>query len=145
MSVDRSVPARIASGELPMPPIGKLLGFRMLQVKLDSCTMEMDAGPQFANPMGTLHGGVLCDMADAAMGMALASGLAEGETFTTLELKINFLKPVWTSRLTAAGVVVKRGKTVSMGECDVTDGEKSLVARATCTMMTLRGEKAKGR
>jgi uncharacterized protein (TIGR00369 family) len=145
MSVDRSVPGRLASGELPMPPIGKLLGFRMVEVKRDACTMEMDAGPQFANPMGTLHGGILCDLADAAMGMALASGLGEGETFTTLELKINFLKPVWTSRLTAAAVVVKRGKTVSMGECDVTDGEKSLVARATCTMMTLRGEKAKGR
>jgi uncharacterized protein (TIGR00369 family) len=46
--------------------------------------------------MGTLHGGVLCDLADAAMGMAYASSLDEGETFTTLELKINFLEPVWT-------------------------------------------------
>ena len=145
MSVDRSIPARIARGELPMPPIGKLLGFRCTHVALDACTMEMDAGPQYANPMGTLHGGIMCDLADAAMGMALASGLGEGETFTTLELKINFLKPVWTSRLTAKGVVVKRGKTVSMGECDVTDGDKNLVAKATCTMMTLRGDQAKGR
>jgi uncharacterized protein (TIGR00369 family) len=145
MSVDRSIPARIARGDLPMPPIGTLLGFRVTHVGLDACTMEMDAGPQHANPMGTLHGGILCDLADGAMGMALASGLAEDETFTTLELKINFLRPIWTSRLTAAGTIVKRGKTVSMGQCDVTDGEKNLVARATCTMMTLRGEKAKGR
>ncbi|MFQ5771237.1 MAG: PaaI family thioesterase, partial [bacterium] len=50
---------------------------------------------QHANPMGTLHGGVLCDIADAAMGMAYASTLEQGESFTTLELKINFLKPVW--------------------------------------------------
>jgi uncharacterized protein (TIGR00369 family) len=145
MSLDRSVPARMVRGELPMPPIGKLLGFRMVEVKPDAVTMEMDAGQQFANPMGTLHGGILCDLADAAMGMALATGLVDGETFTTLELKINFLKPVWTSRLTAAGTVVKRGKTVSMGECDVTDGDRNLVAKATCTMMTLRGEQAKGR
>lgn len=145
MNVEDSVPARIARGELPMPAIAQLLGFRLVHVGPDACTIEMDAGPQHANPMGTLHGGVLCDLADAAMGMALASGLADGETFTTLELKINFLKPVWTSTIRAAGILVKRGKTVSLGQCDVTDGEKALVARATCTMLTLRGDQAKGR
>jgi uncharacterized protein (TIGR00369 family) len=56
----------------------------------------LDAGPQHANPMGTLHGGILCDLADAAMGIAYASTLEEGESFTTLELKINFFKPIWT-------------------------------------------------
>jgi uncharacterized protein (TIGR00369 family) len=132
-------------GDVPPPPVAGLVGFRVVEVEPGRAVFEMEAGPQHTNPMGTLHGGILCDLADAAMGMALATGLGEGETFTTLELKINFLKPVWTSRLTAVGVVVKRGKTVSMGECDVTDGEKSLVARATCTMMTLRGEQAKGR
>lgn len=145
MSLDRSVPARMQRGEIPMAPIAALLGFRMTHVGPDACTIEMDAGPQHANPMGTLHGGVLCDLADAAMGMALATGLEDGETFTTLELKINFLKPVWTARLQAAGVVVKRGRTVSMGQCDVVDAEGALVARSTCTMMTLRGDRAKGR
>ena len=135
----------IQRGEAPPPPVAALIGFGIVSVEPGHVVMEMEAGTQHANPMGTLHGGILCDLADAAMGMAYASSLDEGETFTTLELKINFLKPVWTSRLTAKGVVVKRGKTVSMGECDVTDSEKSLVARATCTMMTLRGEKAKGR
>jgi len=141
----RSVPERIVSGDLASPPIAQLLGFRLTQVGADQATIEMDAGPQHANPMGTLHGGVLCDLADAAMGMAYASGLEAGETFTTLELKINFLKPVWTGRLQAAGVVVKRGKTIGMGQCDVTDSQGQLVARSTCTMMTLRGDQAKGR
>ena len=145
MTLERSVPARIARGELPSPPIATLLGFRLVDVSADAVAIEMNAGPQHANPMGTLHGGVLCDLADAAMGMALATGLADGETFTTLELKINFLKPVWTGRIKALGVVVKRGRTVSMGQCDVTDAEGTLVARATCTMMTLRGDQAKGR
>ena len=54
--------------------------------------IEFAVGRQHANPMGTLHGGVLCDIADAAMGIAYASTLAERETFATLELKINFLK-----------------------------------------------------
>lgn len=79
------------------------------------------------------------------MGMAYASSLEEGETFATLELKINFLKPVWTGKLKAVGHVVKRSRTIGLVECDVTDEKESLVARATSTCMTLRGEEAKGR
>jgi uncharacterized protein (TIGR00369 family) len=92
-----------------------------------------------------LHGGVLCDIADAAMGMAYAAGLARGETFTTLELKINFMKPVWRSHLRAVAKVVKRGRTVGLIECDVLDDKGSLVARASSTCLTLRGEGAQGR
>jgi uncharacterized protein (TIGR00369 family) len=106
----------------------------------------MEASPdRHANPMGTLHGGVLCDIADAAMGMAWASELDEGESFTTLELKINFLKPVWNGRLRAEGRVMKRGKSVGLVECDVRDAKGDLVAHATSTVMTLRGESARGR
>jgi uncharacterized protein (TIGR00369 family) len=95
--------------------------------------------------MGTLHGGVLCDIADAAMGLAYASALDEDESFTTLELKINFLKPVWTGRLRALGRVVKMGRTVGLVECDVTDESGALVARASSTCLTLRGEQGLGR
>jgi uncharacterized protein (TIGR00369 family) len=95
--------------------------------------------------MGTLHGGLLCDIADAAMGMAYAATLGEGESFTTLELKINFLKPVRTGKLRAIGRVVKAGRTVGLVECDVVDDKDSLVARASCTCLTLRGEQAEGR
>jgi uncharacterized protein (TIGR00369 family) len=69
----------------------------------------------------------------------------QGETFTTLELKINFLKPVWTGKLRAIGRVVKHGKTLGPLECDITDEHQSLVARASSTCMTLRGEQALGR
>jgi uncharacterized protein (TIGR00369 family) len=95
--------------------------------------------------MGTMHGGILCDLADAAMGIAYASTLAEGESFTTLELKINFFKPVWKARLRAEGRIVKRGKTVGMTECDIVDETGSLVARASSTCMTLSGKMAEGR
>jgi uncharacterized protein (TIGR00369 family) len=71
--------------------------------------------------------------------------LAEGESFATLELKINFLKPVWTGRLRAEGRVVKRGRTVGLAECDVRNGEGQLVARASSTCLTLRGGDAEGR
>ena len=107
--------------------------------------IELVAEARHANPMGTLHGGILCDIADAAMGMAFASTLDEGETFTTLELKINFLKPVWTGRLVATGRVVEGGRTIGLVECDVVDEKERLVARASSTCMTLRGEEANGR
>jgi uncharacterized protein (TIGR00369 family) len=135
----------VQKGELPPPPIATLIGFTIRSIEPGLAVMEMEAGPQHANPMGTLHGGVLCDLADAAMGMAYASSLDEGETFTTLELKINFLKPVWTGRLVATGRVVKGGHTVGLVECDVHDDKDRLVARASSTCMTLRGEQAEGR
>ena len=79
--------------EAPNPPVADLVGFRVIEVAPGRALFEMEAGPQHANPMGTVHGGILCDLADAAMGIAYASTLGEGESFTTLELKINFLKP----------------------------------------------------
>ncbi len=95
--------------------------------------------------MGTLHGGVLCDIADLAMGAAYFSTLDEGESFTTLELKINFLRPVWQATLQAEAHVVKRGRVVGLVECDVFDEQRRLVARLSSTCMTLRGAEASGR
>ncbi|MFQ5594809.1 MAG: PaaI family thioesterase [Anaerolineae bacterium] len=84
---------RMMRGKVP-PPIAELIGFTMVSMDAGQAVVEFEATERHANPMGTLHGGVLCDIADAAMGMACVSTLDEGETFTTLELKINFLKPV---------------------------------------------------
>jgi uncharacterized protein (TIGR00369 family) len=100
---------------------------------------------QHANPMGTVHGGIQCDLADAAMGFAYAGTLEEDETFTTLELKINFLRPVWRTRLSATANVVQRGRSIGLVECDVTDADGRLVARASSTCMTLRGPQAQAR
>src|SRR5215510_4638650 len=136
---------KVQRGELPPPPVATLIGFTIDSVEPGRVVMEMEAGPQHTSPLGTVHGGVLCDLADAAMGMAYASALEEGETFTTLELKINFLKPVWSGRLVATGRMVKGGRTVGLTECDVVDDKERLVARASSTLMTLRGESASGR
>jgi uncharacterized protein (TIGR00369 family) len=127
------------------PPVAELIGLDRLSFGDGQCTMKLEAGPQHANPMGTLHGGVLCDVADAAMGMAFFSTCDEGESFTTLELKINFLRPFWTGKLLAHGRVVSRGKTVGMTECDVVDENERLIAKATSTVMALRGDAAQGR
>jgi uncharacterized protein (TIGR00369 family) len=136
---------QLADGKVPRPPIADLIGFTLTAVSPGEAVIELTAGRQHANPMGTLHGGVLCDIADAAMGIAYASTLAEAETFATLELKINFLKPVWKTKLRAIGRLVKGGKTVGLLECDITDEQQNLVARASSTCMTLRGEQGQGR
>jgi len=135
---------RVLRGEVPPPPIATLIGFTLTAIQPGQAEIEFEATARHANPMGTLHGGVLCDIADAAMGMAYASTLEKGETFTSLELKINFLKPVWNARLQAVAKFVKRGRTIGLVECDVTDDKQELVARATSTCMTLRGQQARG-
>jgi len=135
----------VVRGDAPQPPVAQLIGFSLTTVGRGRARIEFDAGPQHANPRGTLHGGILCDIADAAMGLAYSTTLGESESFTTLELKINFLKPVWNAKLTAEGKVVKRGRTIGLTECDVTDQKGSLVARASSTCMTLRGQDAAGR
>ena len=105
----------------------------------------LETGPRHYNPMGTVHGGILCDIADAAMGIAFASTLQPEESFTTVELKINFLRPVREAQLRAAGAVVQRGQTVGYVECEVLDENGKLVAKANSTCLVLRGEPAVGR
>jgi uncharacterized protein (TIGR00369 family) len=135
----------IIAGDVEPPPVAKLIGFEMTQVEPGRAVFELDAGPQHASPLGTVHGGIIVDLVDAAMGCAHASMLDEGETFTTLELKINFMKPVWRSHLVAEGRVIKAGRTIGLVEGRVTDEARSLVAFATATCMTLRGDAARGR
>jgi uncharacterized protein (TIGR00369 family) len=134
----------VASEEFPAP-IGKLLGLMITDSGTGRATVEFEASERYANPMGTLHGGVLCDLADAAMGVAYRSILAEGETFTTIELKINFLRPVWKAKLRAEARVIRAGKVVGLIECNLFDERQRLVARASSTCMTLRGRLAEGR
>jgi uncharacterized protein (TIGR00369 family) len=136
--------ANYAPDEFPAP-IGRLIGFKLGHAVDGQATIEFEATERHANPMGTLHGGVLCDIADAAMGFAYRSTLAAGETFTTLELKINFLRPVWKAKLRAKARMVRAGQTVGLVECDIVDERERLVARASSTCMTLRGHDAAGR
>ena len=126
-------------------PVGRLIGFEAKDIADGRARVVLAAGPQHANPTGTLHGGILYDIADAAMGIAFPSTLAQEESFTTVELKINFFRPVWQARLKAEGTVVRRGHTIGYVECTITDEENRLVAKAASTCMVLRGQGASGR
>ena len=140
MSSLRNLGERMLRGEVPPAPVMRLVGFTARVLEPGHAVFELEADERHHNPMGTLHGGVFCDVADAAMGMAYAATLGEGETFTTVELKINFLRAVRRARLTAEARVVKAGRSIGYVECDVKDEQGRLVARASSTCMKLRGQ-----
>ncbi|MEF3302101.1 PaaI family thioesterase [Paenibacillus sp. GYB003] len=126
-------------------PVERFLGTFPVDVGDGFITFEMDVNEAYLNPQGTLMGGMTSALADLAMGVAFATTLEEGETFTTIELKVNFMKPVWNGTIRAEGKVMKRGKTIGLSTCDIYDGAGSLIAYGTSTCMALRGEKAQGR
>ena len=135
---------RMPRGETPQPPAAMLLGMRLESFGSGEAVVALDAAAAHTNPMGTVQGGILAAVADAAMGWAFMTTLGDGESYTTLEIKVNFLRPVWTGRLEARARVKSAGRTVALVECDVmADGK--LVAHGVSTCMTLRGEQAAGR
>jgi uncharacterized protein (TIGR00369 family) len=134
---------QVMAGQSPPPPINRLLGFVIKAIEPGHAIFEMAVDERHHNPMGTLHGGIYCDLADAAMGYAYAATLAEGESFTTVELKINFLRAVRNATLSAEGTVVKAGSTLGYVECEVKDEAGKLVAKASCTCIKLRPDHAR--
>ena len=136
---------KFVSGELPQPPVAQLVGLRIVAAEADKAVFQLETDDRHANPMGTLHGGILCDLADAAMGTAMATTLGPGETYTTLDLSISFLKPVWKATLTATAEVIKRTRRIGLVECRVLDQTGSLVAHAKSTCLVLTGDDAVGR
>ncbi len=135
----------VQRGEAPSPPIAKLLQMRITQVEDGRVTMQMPIDARYANAIGTLHGGVMCDLADAAMGTAFATTCEEGDSYVTVELKCNYLRPVWEGSITATAWIVSRGKTIGLTECEVRDDADRLIAKLSSTLMALRGDAAKGR
>ena len=128
------------------PTIAKTLGFRLIEVGPGTATMELMADTEVhANPMGTIHGGVLCDIADAAIGTAHAASLEHGESFTSIDMQINFFRPIWSCRIRAVARPVNVGRQISRYVCDILKDDDKLVAQVTSTVMTLRGDQASGR
>jgi uncharacterized protein (TIGR00369 family) len=137
---------RLLSGEIAPPAFAISLGLEPGEFSVGEASFTMITDPvRHGNVMGTLHGGALATLADTAMGFAFATTLAGDETFATLEMKVSFLRPVWSSKLTARAHVVHRGKTTGLVECRVTDERDRLIGHATSTCLVLSGAQADGR
>jgi uncharacterized protein (TIGR00369 family) len=132
---------RWGAGEVELAPITGLLGVRPVSVGEGEAVLTMEAGERLHNAMGTLHGGVFLDLADVAMGVAMATVLEPGEGFATVQSGVSYLRAVKDGRLEAAARVVQRGRTTGHLECEITDGEGRQVARVTSVCAIRRGER----
>jgi uncharacterized protein (TIGR00369 family) len=127
-------------GELELAPVAQLLGLLPVEIEDGLARVAMPAGAAHHNAFGAVHGGLLCALADVAMGVALATLLEDDEGFATLEQHIDHLRPVRESRLLATARVARRGRAAGHVQCEIEDGEGRLLARATCVCLIVRGE-----
>src|SRR5207245_2673937 len=111
------------------------LGARITEAEPGRVVVELIAGPQHRHGGGVVQGGVVTQIADAAMGMSLATLQEDGMWNTTIELKINFIRAAIEGRLRAIGRVIEMRQTLLFSEADVFDDEERLVARASSTCM----------
>jgi uncharacterized protein (TIGR00369 family) len=127
----------IIDGTLPNPPMSELLGFHLVEASEGRAAFE--GLPEFRhyNPIGTVHGGFAATLLDSALGCSIFSTLAKGEAWTTLELKINFVRALNkdTGPVRAEGRIIHRGRTLATSEGDLKDRAGKLYAHATTTCM----------
>lgn len=122
-----------------IPWIGRLLGLRFDELKRGRVVMSLDTRPEFANPLGTVHGGIAATLLDSVMGCAVHTTLPAGVSYTTLEIKVNYIRAASTDgqTLTATGTVVHSGSRTATAEGRVVDQDGKLVAHATTTCIIL--------
>lgn len=126
--------------------ISKTLQMEVVEIDFSKATIQINADQDIhGNQQGTVHGGLLCELADAAIGTAHSTTVGDQESFTSLEFKINFFRPVWKDTLRATAFPVQSGKTITVYHCEIKNTEGKTIALASSTVMTLRGDKAKGR
>ncbi|WP_392544839.1 PaaI family thioesterase [Oryzobacter telluris] len=127
----------MVEGEMPPPPIMDTLGVTGFRPERGRIEVEMPAAEFHYNPLGTVHGGVISMLLDTAAGCAVHSTLAVGETYTSLDLTVKFLRPVTVGSglLTCEGVVIQRGRRTALAEARLSDEAGRLVAHATSSCM----------
>ncbi|SOC89620.1 uncharacterized domain 1-containing protein [Curtobacterium sp. 314Chir4.1] len=126
--------------------IEQTLGFTLVDVGGRSAVVQVHADVErFGNQQGTIHGGFLCELADAAIGTAHSTVMRAGESFTSTDLVARFLRPSWSGTLTATATCTHAGRTLSQYLCEVTGRDGRVIASVTSAVMTLRGDAAKGR
>ena len=129
----------IVAGELPGPPICAVLPFALVLVEPGRAVFAGEPDARLYNPLGTVHGGFTMTLLDSCMGCAVQSVLAAGRAFTTVETKVNFVRPITaeTGRLTAEGRVVHSGSRIASAEGRLVDAAGKLYAHGTSTCLVL--------
>lgn len=127
----------MSRGELPPPPIMRLVDMASFEVAEGSVTVGLDPQEFHYNPLGTMHGGVISTLLDTATGCSVHTTLPVGVGYTSLDLSVKFLRPITlaSGRLTCVGTVLQRGRRTALAEARLTDSKGRLAAHATSTCM----------
>jgi uncharacterized protein (TIGR00369 family) len=130
----------IMRGDLPAPPIAVLLGFELVEAEEGRAVFGLTPAEYHYNPIGAVHGGLACTLLDSAMGCAVQSTLPAGTGYTTLELKVNLVRPLTqeTGPLRCEGKVLHLGGRTATAESRLVDVQGTLYAHATTTCMIFR-------
>jgi len=128
---------RIIAGTLPPPPIAETLDFLLIEAERGRIVFQSHPHKRHYNPLGSVHGGYFCTLLDSALGCAVHSMLPAGTGYTTLELKVNLVRPLTdrTGLIRAEGHVVHVGKSTGIAEGRIVDAEGKLYAHATTTCL----------
>jgi uncharacterized protein (TIGR00369 family) len=131
----------IGDGDLPLPPMANLFGMRMRDVELGRVAFECEPDESVYNPIGVVHGGVVCTLADTVMGCAVHTTLDPGVGCTSIDLQIGYLRSLSTNSgpIVATGLVIKPGRRVAFARAEITDGDGRLVAAATGSCLIIDG------
>ncbi len=127
----------LVDGSIPPPPIVNLMRMKPVGAEVGRVTFTCDPDESHYNPIGTVHGGLVCTLLDSVLGCAVQTTLPKGQGYTSLEIKISYLRPVTadTGRLTAVGVVTKPGSRAAFAEGTVHDSQGKLIATASSTLL----------
>ncbi|MCW5687703.1 MAG: PaaI family thioesterase [Pseudolabrys sp.] len=127
----------IIAGDIPQPPISEVLGFHLAEAEPNRVVFEGLPELRHYNPIGTVHGGFAATLLDSALACAIYTTMQKGDSWTTLELKLNYVRPLTkdTGPVRAEGRVIHRGRSVATSEGDLKDLSGKLYAHATTTCM----------
>jgi uncharacterized protein (TIGR00369 family) len=127
----------IVAGKLPAPPIARTLGYRLVEIKPGFAIFAGTPGTEHYNPLSTVHGGYIATLLDSAMGCAVHSKLNAGQSYTTLEFKVNFVRPVLetTGEVRAEGTLVHLGRRSATAEARLLDASGKIHAHASTTCL----------
>lgn len=124
-------------GVLPPPPIASLMDMRLVEAAPGTATFVCEPDESHYNPIGTVHGGLVCTLLDSVLGCAVQTTLPQGQGYTSIEIKVNYLRPVLAGSgpLTCVGTVTKPGNRVAFADGVVTDASGKVVATATGSLL----------
>jgi uncharacterized protein (TIGR00369 family) len=130
----------VIAGRLPAPPMGRLMNIRLVEIERGHAVFEATPAEYHYNPMGMVHGGMAATLLDSAMGCAVHSCLEAGDRYTTIEIKVNYLRAltVATGVVRATATIVHIGATTALAEARMVDAAGTIYAHATSTCLIKR-------